>query len=77
MPHVIVKMHRGRTPEQIARLADAIAADVVEIAGCSEAVVSVAVEEFDPADWPEAVYRPDILGRSDDLVRAPGYNPFE
>ena len=42
-----------------------------------DSVVSVAVQEFDPADWPEAVYRPDILERSEQLVRQPGYNPFE
>ena len=77
MPHVIVKMYQGRTPEQKAKLADAITRDLVEIAGCGESAVSVAVEEFDPVDWAEEVYRPDILGRSDDLVRFPGYNPFE
>jgi 4-oxalocrotonate tautomerase len=51
--------------------------DLVEIAGCSESAVSVAVEECDPTEWAEAVYRPDILDRSDDLIRLPGYNPFE
>ena len=77
MPHVVVKMYQGRTPEQKAKLADAIAQDLVEIAGCAASSVSVAVEEFDPAEWAEAVYRPDILDRSDDLVRLPGYNPFQ
>ena len=77
MPHVIVKMYQGRTPQQKARLADAIAQDLVEIAGCAASAVSVAVEEFDPAEWAEAVYRPDIIDRSNDLVRSPGYNPFD
>ena len=77
MPHVVVKMYQGRTPEQKAKLADAITQDLVEIAGCAASSVSVAVEEFDPAEWAEAVYRPDILDRSDDLVRRPGYNPFD
>ena len=77
MPHVIVKMHRGRTSEQKKKLADAIVRDVVEIAGCAESSVSVSVEEFDPADWAEAVYRPDILARPADIIRSPGYNPFE
>ena len=76
MPHVIVKMHRGRTEQQKVDLAEAIARNVVEIAGCSDTSVSVAVEEFTPEEWPDAVYRPDILDRSADLVRMPGYNPF-
>lgn len=77
MPHVVVKMYAGRSPEQKAKLADAITRDLVEIAGCSESSVSVSVEEFDPTDWADAVYRPDIIGRSEYLVRPPGYNPFE
>jgi 4-oxalocrotonate tautomerase len=77
MPHVIVKMHEGRTEDQKRRLADAITRSVVEIAGCSEAAVSVAVEEYAPEAWPEAVYRRDILGRPASLIRPPGYNPFD
>ncbi|MDJ0955025.1 MAG: tautomerase family protein [Acidimicrobiia bacterium] len=77
MPHVVVKMYQGRTDEQKRALAEAIVADVVAIAGCKESSVSVAVEEFDPADWADAVYRPDIIERRSDLVRAPGYNPFD
>jgi 4-oxalocrotonate tautomerase len=77
MPHVIVKMFAGRSEQQKQDLADAIARDVVEIAKCDPAVVSVAVVDFDKDDWPEAVYRPDIMGAGDTLFRAPGYNPFE
>ena len=77
MPHVVIKLYEGRTPEQKTQLANAIVRDVAEIAGCAESSVSVAVEEFDPADWAEAVYRPDILERPEDIVRPPGYNPFE
>ena len=77
MPHVIVKLHEGRTEEQHARLADAIATSVAEIAGCAMTSVSVAIEEYDPQDWAEGVYRPDILNARGTLIRPPGYNPFE
>jgi 4-oxalocrotonate tautomerase len=50
---------------------------VVAIAGCSESVVSVAIEEVTPQAWAEAVYRPDILAKPETLVREPGYNPFD
>jgi 4-oxalocrotonate tautomerase len=77
MPHVIVKIHPGRSEEQKTRLAKEIVKDVVEIARCEERVVSVAIEEVDPADWAEEVYRPDILEKEHTLYKAPGYNPFE
>ena len=77
MPHVVVKLYPGRTEEQKQSLADAIAANVATIAGCGEDSVSVAFEEVEPADWPEKVYRPEILDNQDNLYKKPGYNPFE
>jgi 4-oxalocrotonate tautomerase len=37
----------------------------------------VAIEEIAPEDWAETVYRPDILGKEETLVKKPGYNPFD
>jgi 4-oxalocrotonate tautomerase len=78
MPHVIVKLYPGRSEEQKQKLTEAIAKDVVEIIKCPEMAVSVALEEVSQADWPEKVYRPDILGKQNTLYLKPGYkNPFE
>ncbi len=77
MPHIIVKLYPGRTEDQKNQLAAKIVKDVVEILGCEEKVVSVAFEEVDPKDWPEKVYKPDILEKKDNLYIEPGYNPFE
>jgi 4-oxalocrotonate tautomerase len=77
MPHVIVKLHPGRSEDQKMRLAEAITKNVMEIAQCEEKTVSVAFEEVEPADWPEKVYRPDILENEARLYKKPGYNPFE
>jgi len=77
MPHVVVKMYPGRSEEQKRHLANKIVKDVVEITQCEERVVSVAVEEVDPGDWAETVYRPDILEKKETLYKEPGYNPFE
>jgi len=77
MPHVIVKLHTGRTEEQKQKLADAIAKDAVAVLGCEDRVVSVAFEEVEKAAWPEAVYRPDILEKEKTLYKKPGYNPFD
>jgi phenylpyruvate tautomerase PptA (4-oxalocrotonate tautomerase family) len=77
MPHVIVKLHPGRSEDQKMQLAEAITRKVMEIAQCEEKTVSVAFEEVEPADWPEKVYRPDILENEARLYKKPGYNPFE
>ena len=77
MPHIIVKMFPGRTEEQKQRLADAITNDVADIAKCDETSISVAIEEVDPQEWPEKVYRSDILNAESTLYKKPGYNPFE
>ena len=77
MPHVIVKLHPGRSDQQKELLAEEIVKDVVVIAKCEEKSVSVAFEEIDPADWPQKVYKPDILDKRESLIKKPGYNPFE
>ncbi|MBL7077327.1 MAG: tautomerase family protein [Kiritimatiellae bacterium] len=77
MPHVVVKMYPGRSEDVKARMAEAITRDIVDIAACGEEWVSVAIEEVDPAEWPEKVYRPEILDRPDSIYKQPGYNPFE
>jgi len=77
MPHVIVKLYKGRSDEVKMQLAKEIMKDVSSIADCEEKVVSVAFEEFDPSEWPEKVYKPDILEKEESLIIKPGYNPFE
>lgn len=77
MPHVIVKLYPGRPEEQKKRLADEIVKALVATVQCKEKSVSVAIEEFEPTDWPEKVYKPDILDKQDTLYKKPGYNPFE
>jgi len=78
MPHIIVKLHPGRSEEQKRQLTEEIVKDVMAIAKCPESSVSVAFEEVSPAEWPEKVYRPDILEKQQNLYRKPGYkNPFE
>jgi len=43
---------------------------------CAEPAVSVGIEDVEPADWDEQVYKPDILGKPDTLYKRPGYNPL-
>ncbi len=77
MPHISVKLYPGRSKQQKVRLAEKIVEDVVSLLACSEASVSVAIEEIQPGDWAEQVYKPDILNNAEQLYKQPGYNPFE
>jgi 4-oxalocrotonate tautomerase len=74
MPHVTVKLWPGKTEQQKKQLADAITADVMRIFNYDEDAVSVAMEEIQPEDWKEAVYKPEILANNDKLYKKPGYN---
>ena len=76
MPHVIVKMHPGRSEQQKSQLAEAITKQVMTSARVGSDAVSVAIEEVNAKDWAEQVYRPDILDHPDRLYKKPGYDPF-
>jgi 4-oxalocrotonate tautomerase len=69
MPHVSVKLWPGRSEQTKQRLADAIIKDVVNIVGCGEESVSVAIEEVDPKDWKEKVYDPLIRKKMETLYK--------
>ena len=73
MPHVIVKLWPGKSEEQKRRLAQDIAKDVMNVLNYGDESVSVAMEEVEPWEWAEKVYRPDIVENADKLYKKPGY----
>jgi 4-oxalocrotonate tautomerase len=73
MPHVIVKLWPGKS-EQKMLLTDAITKDVMEILHYGENSVSVALEEVEPQDWAEKVYKPEIQSKPENLYKKPGYD---
>jgi len=77
MPHVIVKLWPGQSEQQKAQLADAIAKDVIDVLGFEEESVSVSMEEVEPRDWAEQVYKPDIVNKPEQLYKKPGYDVSE
>jgi 4-oxalocrotonate tautomerase len=76
MPHVIVKLLSGRSEQQKARLAEEVTKAVMAGANCAENAVSVSIEDIEPNDWTEKVYKPDILGSQNRLYKKPGYDPL-
>jgi 4-oxalocrotonate tautomerase len=73
MPHVIVKLWPGKSEQQKIRLAEEIVKDVMNVLNYGEESVSVAIEEVEPQDWAEKVYKPGILNNSEKLYKTPGY----
>jgi 4-oxalocrotonate tautomerase len=74
MPHAAVKVRTGTPEDKKRQLAEAIVEDIVDIVGCGEESVSVAIEEIDPKDWKEIVYDPLIRRKMDTLYKKPGYS---
>jgi len=73
MPHVIVKLVKGPSEEQLKLAARQIAEIIDKTLGKPEKYVSVAVEEYSFGEW-ESVYNEFIKDK--DLAFKPGYtNP--
>lgn len=76
MPHVLLKLASGRTDAQKTAIAGALTQALIATAGCTEDDVSVGIEDVDPKQWVEAVYKPDILGKPSTPFKQPGYDPL-
>jgi 4-oxalocrotonate tautomerase len=74
MPHVIVKLWPGKSEQQKQQLAELITKDVMETLHYADKSVSVSMEEIQPQDWAEKVYKPDIKQKWDKLYKKPGYD---
>jgi 4-oxalocrotonate tautomerase len=77
MPHVIVKLWPGKSEQQKNRLAERIANDVMDVLDYGDESVSVAIEEVNPEDWAEKVFKPEILKKPDQFYKKPGYDLSE
>ncbi|SDZ76209.1 4-oxalocrotonate tautomerase [Arachidicoccus rhizosphaerae] len=73
MPHIQVKLWKGKTQLQKKKLAGALVKAAISIIGYGEASFSVTIEDIEPSLWKEKVYLPDILAKSDILYKEPGY----
>ncbi|MCM1226776.1 MAG: 4-oxalocrotonate tautomerase family protein [Clostridium sp.] len=73
MPHITIKMLKGRTDEQKKLAAEKVADALVDAIGCAESHVSVSVEDFTPEQWQEQ-YRLEVEENSL-LVKKPDYDP--
>ena len=73
MPHIVVKMHSGRSEAQKHEIAEEVTRAIMKSAKSSEASISVGIEDIDPADWDAKVFEPEIAGKAHTLYKKPGY----
>lgn len=76
MPHVIVKMHPGRSDADKRAMADHVATALHEAMDYDLDYISVAVEEVERSAWMDQVYEPDISRCEEYLFKRPGYGPL-
>ncbi len=74
MPHISLKMLKGRTEEQKKNAAEKLTAALCEALGCGDGHVTVSIEDYTPEEWQD-VFAEDIEGKADKLYRKPAYDP--
>jgi len=73
MPHIVVKMYKGRTEKQKQDLTQEIKNALIRSIGCSEDHVSLDIIDYEPLEWTEKVYNPEIKAKWDKLYIKPKY----
>ena len=74
MPHVSIKMVKGRTEAQKDAAAKAVKEALMKAVGAGDAHVSVSVEDFTPQQWQD-VFKAEITDKPEALRIAPQYDP--
>ena len=74
MPHISVKMLKGRTEEQKQEAAKKLTAALCEALGCGDSHITVGIEDFTAEEWQD-VFAKDIEGKKDTLYKKPSYDP--
>ena len=74
MPHVSIKMIKGRTEAQKDAAAKAVKEALMKTLGAGDAHVSVSVEDFTPLQWQD-VFKAEITDKPQALRIAPQYDP--
>ena len=74
MPHVSIKMVKGRSEAQKDAAAQAVKEALMKSLGAGEAHISVSVEDFTPQEWQD-VFKAEITDKPKALRIAPQYNP--
>jgi len=75
MPHVVIKMYKGRTQQQKQQMSDAVSKALLQSINCTDDHISIAVEEYEKSEWGEKVFYPEIEKNRETLLKKPNYKP--
>jgi len=73
MPHISIKMLKGRTEEQKQLASEKVANALCEAIGCSSDHISVSVEDFTPEEWQD-IFKKEVT-ENKNIVKTPNYDP--
>lgn len=73
MPHITIKMLKGRTDEQKTLAGIKVAEALANTIGCDPTHISVSVEDFTPTEWQD-IYKQDVE-ENKNIVLQPNYDP--
>ncbi|HIX07411.1 MAG TPA: tautomerase family protein [Candidatus Borkfalkia faecipullorum] len=74
MPHIGIKMLKGRTQEQKEKLAAALVRTLTKELGCSEHYVTCTIEDFDAVQW-QKVFEEEVTKKQDKVFKKAEYDP--
>ena len=74
MPHISLKMLKGRTDEQKKAACEKLTQALCEAVGCNAAHVSCTIEDYTAEEWQE-IFVTDIEEKQDKLYKKPEYDP--
>lgn len=74
MPHISLKMLKGRTEEQKKIACEKLTNALYEALGCSKEHISCSIEDYTLEEWQE-VFETDVNAKQDVLYKKPQYNP--
>jgi len=74
MPHISVKMLKGRTAAQKEKVAEACKKAAMDALGIGETYVTVSVEDFTAREWQD-VFKEEIEEKGENVLVKPKYDP--
>ena len=74
MPHIGIKMLKGRTQEQKEKLAAALVRTLTKELGCSEHYVTCTIEDFDAVQW-QKVFEEEVTKKQEKVFKKAEYDP--
>jgi len=74
MPHISLKMLKGRSEEQKKKAVEAVSEALIRSLGVSDAYITVSVEDFTAEEW-QKVFREEVTDKPASLYKQPGYDP--